>query len=66
MRPIISFMLFAPNGFVAGPSGEMNRGSVNEKIFERVVSRTAQSGKRTIENGIRKQKYILETSERTE
>ena len=37
MRKIISFMHILLDGFVAGPSGEMNWIKVDEEIFDHVV-----------------------------
>ena len=39
MRKIISFMHLSPEGFVAGPNGEMNWKKVDEEIFDHVGKR---------------------------
>lgn len=42
MRNIISFMHVSLDGFVAGPSGEMNWINVNEEIFDHVGKRISK------------------------
>lgn len=45
MRPLISFMHVSLDGFVAGPSGEMNWINVNADLFAHIGRRIAQCDK---------------------